>query len=74
MSQSQQRLVNDASASAKGTIYQLYVAVQKCFEMIAGQKVLVEQCGDVTVSGSQQIELKLYHDYLTDNHDNFGRR
>ena len=35
------KLSNDASASVKGTLYQLYVAVEKCFGMISGQKIIV---------------------------------
>lgn len=70
---SNHRLVHDASASTKGTIYQLYVAVQKCFELVSGQKVLIEKAGDVTISDSQQVETKLYRDPLTDNHLNFWK-
>lgn len=66
-----QRLANDASASTKGTIYQLYVALEKCFEMVSGQKVIVERYGDVTISATLQIETKCYHDSLTDGHSNF---
>ena len=65
--------LNDASASAKGTIYQIYVAVDKCVEMVAGQKVLIEKLGDVTVSEEAQIEIKHYADTLTDNHDNIWK-
>lgn len=67
------RLPHDASASTKGTVYQLYVAVQKCFEMVSGQKVLIERFGDVTISDSQQIETKHYVEPLTDNHLNFWK-
>jgi len=65
------KLPQDATASTKGTIYQLCVAVQKCYEMVAGQKVLIECQGDVTIPGNQQVETKLYSDKLTDNHPNF---
>src|SRR5574340_163512 len=65
------KLAQDATASTKGTIYQLCVAVQKCYEMVAGQKVLIESMGDVTIPGAQQVETKLYVDVLTDNHPNF---
>ena len=65
------KLSNDASASVKGTLYQLYVAVEKCFGMISGQKIIVERYGDVTVSDSQQLEIKHYGEPLTDNHLNF---
>ena len=65
------KLIHDATASTKGTIYQLCVAVQKCYEMVTAQKVLIESQGDVTISDNQQVETKLYSDALTDNHKNF---
>lgn len=70
---SDQKLIHDATASTKGTIYQLCVAVQKCYEMGGGQKVLIESQGDVTIPDNQQVETKLYSDYLTDNHNNFWK-
>lgn len=70
---SNSRLNHDATASSKGTIYQFCVAVQKCYEMTAGQKVLIESQGDVTISGSQQVETKFFSDLLTDGHINFWK-
>jgi len=67
------RLIHDATASTKGTIYQLCVAVQKCYEMVADQKVLIESQGDVTIPDSQQVETKHYSDALTDNHPNIWK-
>jgi len=67
------KLSNDASSSAKGTIFQLYIALQKCLEMQAGQKVMVERYGDVTVSESSQIEVKKFDESLTDGHVNFWK-
>ena len=64
---------HDATASSKGTIYQLCVAVQKCYEMVEEQKVLIESMGDVTIDGSQQVETKFYSDVLTDGHINFWK-
>ncbi|HEV2695908.1 MAG TPA: hypothetical protein VG347_23665 [Verrucomicrobiae bacterium] len=61
---------NDATQSTKGTVYQLCVAVQKCFEMLAGQKVFLESEGDVTIANTEQVETKLYSDRLTDGHKN----
>ena len=58
---------HDATASTRGTLHQMWVAVEKCFEMHAdGQKILIEKQGDV--SGDDQIEVKRYTDNLTDNH------
>ena len=63
------KLNQDATASTRGTIYQLWVAVQKCYEMFEdGQKVLIETQGDVTKVDDEQIEVKHYADALTDNH------
>jgi hypothetical protein len=66
-------LAQDASESIKGNIYGFYLAVQKCFEMVSGQKVLIEKCGDVTIDGVEQIEAKHCHDPLTDNHINLWK-
>ena len=56
-----------AVASTRGTLHQLWVAVEKCYEMHqAGQKILIETQGDV--SGEDQTEVKQYSDNLTDNH------
>lgn len=66
-------LIHDATASAKGTVYQIGVAVLKCYEMTRGQKVLIERCGDVTIDGSEQIETKLYSGNLTDGHINLWK-
>ncbi|MES9904592.1 MAG: hypothetical protein ABW168_18180 [Sedimenticola sp.] len=62
---------NDATPSSKGTIYQICVGVQKCYEMREGQKVLIEREGDVSIEGDQQVETKQYSDVLTDSHLNF---
>lgn len=65
------KLANDATSSAQGTIYEIYFAVQKCFEMTSDQKIIIQRYGDVTVGASQQLEIKHYSDPLTDNHLNF---
>lgn len=66
-------LTNDASASTKGTVYHLYTTVLKCFDMDKGQTVYIERFGDVTTSGDEQVEIKLYTDPLTDSHLNFWK-
>lgn len=59
----------DATASTKGTLYQLWIAVLKCYEMFKnGQKILIETQGDITRVDDVQIEVKQYSDLLTDNH------
>ena len=61
----------DATASTRGTVYHLCVAVARCYEMRRGQKLLIEELGDVTVEDREQIEVKHYSDVLTDGHHNF---
>ncbi len=64
---------NEAKASAKAIIFQICIAVKKCFELLKGEKVFIEDFGDVTISGKEQIEAKQYSDVLTDNHPNFWK-
>lgn len=64
---------NAAVDSTKGTIYQLYLAVLKCFELVEGKSVYIERYGDVTISGDVQIEVKHYAGPLTDSHINFWK-
>jgi hypothetical protein len=65
------KLRADATASTRATVYQLCLAVDKCHELKPGQKLLVEELGDVTVEDEQQVEVKVYSDVLTDGHPNF---
>ncbi len=66
-------LSHDATSSTKAIVYQLYVTVLKCYEMMVGQKVLVEKLGDVTIVGEKQIEVKAHSQPLTDEHPNFWK-
>jgi len=66
-------LAHDASSSVRGTIYQIGVAVKKCFEMSAGETLYFEKIGDVTIAGRQQVETKLYAKPLTDGSHNFWK-
>lgn len=68
---SKAKVRHDATASTRGTIYHLCVAVAKCYELKEGQKLLIEELGDVTIENEQQIEVKQYSDRLTDGHHNF---
>lgn len=61
----------DATPSTRGTIYHLCVAVARCYEMRKGEKLLIEELGDVTVQDREQVEVKQYTDDLTDGHHNF---
>ena len=60
----------DATASTRATIYHLCVAIDKCYQLKDGQKLLIEELGDITIEGEQQIEVKQYSDRLTDGHLN----
>ena len=66
-------LVHDASSSVRGTIYQIGVAVMKCFEMSPGETLYFEKYGDVTIEGKQQVETKHYAKSLTDGSLNFWK-
>src|ERR1035437_5122903 len=63
---------NDATATIKGTIYQFYVAVEKCFELVEGEKVRIEKDDDVSTQ-NQQIEVKQYESDLSDSHENIWK-
>ncbi|NQT60161.1 MAG: hypothetical protein HQ557_14350 [Bacteroidetes bacterium] len=60
----------DATSSIVGTIYQFYVALDSCFELLPGEKLFFEKYGDITISESKQFEIKNYSDNLTDMHEN----
>lgn len=64
---------NAAKESTKAIIYQLCVAIEKCWEMKAGEKIYIEELGDVTNPGQAQTEVKVYSNPLTDNHENFWK-
>ena len=66
-----EKVRQDATASTRATIYQFCVAVDKCYKLRDGQKLLIEELGDVTIDGDQQVEVKHYSDKLTDGHHNF---
>ncbi len=65
------KLSQDASASAKGQLYQYYVALKKAFELKENQSLYIEKYGDITIKNAVQIETKRYSDSLTDLHPNF---
>lgn len=65
------KIINDATQSVNGTIFQICVALEHAFLLQGGQKMWIEKFGDVTISGQAQIETKQYSDSLTDSHPNF---
>ena len=68
-------VISDASKSTQGIVHQLWVALEKCYEMGEGQCVVVEKEGDVTIRGVSTTEVKLYgyDDDLTDGHLNIWK-
>lgn len=67
------KLRQDATSSIVGTLYQFYIAVDKCFKLIEDEKVIIEKYGDVTISDQLQIEVKHYKEDLTDLHENIWK-
>lgn len=67
------KLKNDSTATFRPIIYQFYVALEKCFDLLEGESVFVESYGDVTITGKSQIEVKDYSDNLTDAHENLWK-
>lgn len=63
---------NSSLPSTKAVVYQLCVALEKCFLLDAGEIVFIEHYGDVT-SDQEQIEVKNYKGNLTAGHENFWK-
>lgn len=61
----------DATPSTRATVYQLCLAVDKCYQLGPGQKLRIEELGDITIEDLLQIEVKAYSGILTDGHPNF---
>ena len=54
-----EKIKNNASVSIKALIYQFYIALDKCFDLLQGQSLYIETYGDVTISGESQSEVKI---------------
>jgi hypothetical protein len=65
------KLANNATRLLEAIDYQLIVTLEHCFDLVEGQTLWIEVFGDVTVSGSVQVEVKNFIDDLTDGHINF---
>ena len=65
------KLSNDATRLLEAISYQLIVTLEYCHDLVEGQTLWLEVFGDVTVSGSVQVEVKNFVDDLTDGHNNF---
>ena len=56
----------NATATAKGFIYQFYEAIDWCWKLKEGQKLFIETFGDISVTGDVNIEVKNVQSTLTD--------
>lgn len=61
----------DATKLFEALKYQIHVAIEYCHTLEKQDVLWIEVCGDVTVAGRDQIEVKHYSDDLTDGHENF---
>ncbi|MBC3231355.1 hypothetical protein [Serratia fonticola] len=61
----------DASKLFEALKYQIHIAIDYCHTLEKHDVLWIEVCGDVTVEGRDQIEVKDYSDDLTDGHENF---
>ncbi len=67
------KLSQDSSSSVKGTIYQFYHSIERCFDLVESQHLYIEKYGDISIDGQDNIEVKAYQENLTDAHDNFWK-
>lgn len=61
----------DATKLFEALKYQIHVAIDYCHTLEKHDVLWIEVCGDVTVAGRDQIEVKNYSGDLTDGHENF---
>lgn len=61
----------DATKLFEALKYQIHVAIDYCHTLEKNDVLWIEVCGDVTIEGHSQIEVKNYSDDLTDGHENF---
>jgi len=50
------KLKHDETESIGAIIYQFYVAVEKCFDWVVGEKVYIENYADIAVSDKEPIK------------------
>lgn len=63
-----EKLIHDSTKTFKPIIYQFYIALEKCFDLLENESVYIETYGDVTVMSeteSSQTEVKDYEKDLT---------
>lgn len=50
--------INSNTEQTLGLVYQFWVALEKCVELLPGESLLIEVEGDVSIEGRFQLELK----------------
>lgn len=68
-----EKIINNATDSVAGIIYQFYVALDYCNNLVSGEKLWIEKFGDITISNTVQIEIKHFSNDLTDLHENIWK-
>jgi len=66
-------LAQNSTPSLRGSIYQIYIALEECFKLTENQSVYIETYGDVTVSNQYQLEIKQYQSDLTNTDQNIWK-
>lgn len=67
----QEKLSVDSTSSVKGHVYQYYLAIEQCCNLVEGQSVWIEKFGDITISDHAQIEVKHVEEDLNDKNKSF---
>lgn len=63
----------DATATAKGFIYQFYEAIDWCWKLEQDESLYIETFGDISISESVNIEVKNVQSDLTDMGESFWK-
>jgi hypothetical protein len=71
-----EKLKHDSTKTFKPILYQFYIALEKCFDLLENESIYIEKYGDVTVSSEMngsQTEVKDYAKDLTDLDQNIWK-
>jgi hypothetical protein len=63
----------NATATAKGFIYQFYEAIDWCWKLEKGESLFIETFGDISISNNVNIEVKNVKSDLTDMGESFWK-